>query len=328
MMINNAYRLNFVFLFCITFFFASHSKKIESKIEYSVNHRLARNSLMHMYTYRVDLFELDYVDTEYSAFKELQKKPVNKAVNYLVVPWARLINLQQLDQFPNLHINGGFTICQHIKYHLIIPILKKIGINVLFSPHALKNEICDGVHVFPFPHRAVNGVEPLRKDILYSFIGYNSHAVREKIFAMPVLQNCIIKERLYWHFSPDSLFPKELTKEEQALEAIEYKNVLARSRYSLCPRGTGPGTLRFWESLQAGAIPIVLADNWALPKWVNWNTCIIQVPENDVLKINDIIKKIPLSLEHSMRLNCINVYKWFSGENIARVVHKYYEQYD
>lgn len=37
----------------------------------------------------------------------------------------------------------------------------------------------------------------------------------------------------------------------------DYLSLLGRSRYVICPRGKGVDTLRFWETLTAGAVPIV-----------------------------------------------------------------------
>ena len=56
------------------------------------------------------------------------------------------------------------------------------------------------------------------------------------------------------------------------------------SRYSLCPSGAGPNSIRLWESLAVGAIPIILADTLELPEHEDWDKAVLRVPEKDLGK--------------------------------------------
>ncbi|PWC32576.1 hypothetical protein [Azospirillum sp. TSO35-2] len=44
---------------------------------------------------------------------------------------------------------------------------------------------------------------------------------------------------------------------EERLGYADYLRLLGRSRYVICPRGHGVDTLRFWETLAVGAVPVV-----------------------------------------------------------------------
>ena len=44
-----------------------------------------------------------------------------------------------------------------------------------------------------------------------------------------------------------------------------YNQLLSDSVFSLCPEGAGPNTLRLWESLAVGAIPVVIVEDWVWP---------------------------------------------------------------
>jgi FkbM family methyltransferase len=270
-----------------------------------------------IYSYFSDFFAQDSVTTEKYSYELLKKNPLPLTCNYLAVPWAALINSNKLDQMPSVKIQGGFTICQHIRFEKIIPILKKIGIDILFTPHVCKEAKYDGITVLPFPHYAVNGIGPAPiKDIWYSFIGANTHFTRSQIFKIPSTQNIIIKERKSWHFSGN--------KETQEAEKEEYKDILSRSRFSLCPRGTGPSTIRFWESLQAGAIPVLISDSMSLPEGVDWHECIIQIKECDIIKIEEYLSSISIERENILRENCLNAYKAFSGPNLISPIIRAY----
>ena len=41
--------------------------------------------------------------------------------------------------------------------------------------------------------------------------------------------------------------------------------LLLNSKYTLCPSGSGPNSIRLWESLACGSIPIILSDTLDLP---------------------------------------------------------------
>lgn len=275
---------------------------------------------MKMHEYFVELFPTDPVTTEYDAYRLLKEKPLEKEVHYLAVPWAVLINKKQLDRVPALKLKGGFTICQHIRYEAILPILEKIGIDTLFTPHVKKSRTYDKIKVLPFPHAAVHGIGPAHtKDILYSFIGMSNHPVRTAVFELPSVRDGIIKKRSGWHWWNQD-------KKRQTEEHDEYQDILARTRFSLCPRGTGASTLRFWESLQAGAIPVHLADDCILPSGIDWRTCIIEIPEKDVKKVDSIIRSISAEKEIMMRAKCLQVFDQFSGNNFVSVIRAQYAQ--
>ncbi|MEI8379564.1 MAG: exostosin family protein [Planctomycetota bacterium] len=74
-----------------------------------------------------------------------------------------------------------------------------------------------------------------------------------------------------------------LADEEQKLLKESYWKVLSQSQFSLCPRGDNPSSVRFYESLAAGCIPVLLADTAQLPLQgiLPWNDMIVRVPEAD-----------------------------------------------
>lgn len=276
-----------------------------------------------LHEYHLDLFKVGKIPTERKAYMLLKNRPI-KSINYLAVPWAHLVNVQGLRLIPNIRLQGGFTISQSIRSKRIIPILEKLGIDVLFTPHAWQEEKHGGVRVLPFPHYPSNGIKPAaKKDLWYSFIGYNSHWTRADIFKLPQQKKVIIKERQKW-FSQKSVRKKN-EKKHRRQELTEYKDVLSRSRFSLCPRGTGLGSIRFWESLQAGAIPVLIADGLALPQEVNWDECIIKIPEKEVHTINEVLGAISLEQEQVMRKNCLRAYRLLcEGENFVNTIRNYY----
>ena len=67
---------------------------------------------------------------------------------------------------------------------------------------------------------------------------------------------------------------------ELRTEADSFAATLQQSVFALCPSGSGPNSIRLWEALGYGAIPVILADTLALPgDPVLWRQASVQVPE-------------------------------------------------
>lgn len=271
---------------------------------------------MQTHAYFTELFTQEPVPTEYSAYKALISNPLKEEVNYLAVPWTVLMKKKMLHRLADIRLDGGFTVCQHFRFEEIIPLLRQIGIDVLFTPHIEEGKVYEGITVLPFPHFAQNGAKPSgNKDILYSFVGtISGQEVRKKIVHLPKKSDIIIIERNGWG-------ARTINKEHNK----EYRDVLSRSRFALSPRGHGVSTIRFWESLQAGAIPVLLADGTMLPGEIDWHDCMVVIPEREIELVDQIIRNIPQEIEGVMRRNCLKAYRLSSGANLVRTIRHYYD---
>jgi hypothetical protein len=84
------------------------------------------------------------------------------------------------------------------------------------------------------------------RDILASFIGRVTHPIRSAMIGQ--LQG---KDGYYISTKPHSM--------------RDYCQILARSKYALCPRGYGQTSFRIQEAIQYGAVPIYISDDFILP---------------------------------------------------------------
>lgn len=89
------------------------------------------------------------------------------------------------------------------------------------------------------PHRYPVHVN--ERDILCSFVGSNNHPIRDRL----------IKELQSEPGFYISSKPHDMRR---------YCNILARSKYVLCPRGYGITSFRICEAIQYGAIPIYISN--------------------------------------------------------------------
>tara|TARA_B100001063_G_C16775120_1_gene564659 strand:+ start:2664 stop:3578 length:915 start_codon:yes stop_codon:yes gene_type:complete len=261
---------------------------------------------------------------------------------YLGLPWATIIdknlNLQKIYEIVinDLNRKGYFTCCQHIHFRKLIPLFKELKIKILYSSHKIKGEDnIDGIMILPCPLYAVNLEDESRNEIfkgkdfmnikrntLYSFVGaYNTSwyisNIRKRIYDVRHPINCKIEKTNNWHFENVVYSSRQNSKGElneddiQKAKTNKYNEIMLDSRYTLCPSGSGPNSIRFWEALGVGSIPILLADTLELPKDKLWKDSILIVEEKDLKKIPKILKDISIEKEKDMRKNCLKLYKYF-----------------
>jgi hypothetical protein len=113
---------------------------------------------------------------------------------------------------------------------------------------------------------------------------------------------------------------------QQALRD-EYVGLIARSRFVFCPRGDGLTSLRFFETLAFGRIPILLADQAALPleSDIPYDEFVVRVPERDVenweVYLDAFLSAHPdLELCSSLARNAYLL--WFTLPSLGRLVER------
>jgi len=82
----------------------------------------------------------------------------------------------------------------------------------------------------------------------------------------------------------------------------EYNRVLSDSMFSLCPAGAGANTLRLWESLAVGAVPVLLGPASSQPELprggtlteVDWDAIVLRVSEEQLENLPQILRQLPM----------------------------------
>lgn len=71
---------------------------------------------------------------------------------------------------------------------------------------------------------------------------------------------------------------------------LDYADSLRQARFVLCPRGAGVGSIRLFETMKAGRVPIIISDGYILPSGIDWNRCSVRVRERDIADIPRIVE--------------------------------------
>lgn len=134
----------------------------------------------------------------------------------------------------------------------------------------------------PNPYVSTVATGLARPDLLYSFAGARNHRLRRRVLALrdPRARIEDTHDFSIW-FDRD---PAVLQARMQA-----YADLIARSRFVLCPRGAGTSSFRLFETMEAARVPVVIADQWVEPDGPDWSF-LVRVREADVQSIPDLLR--------------------------------------
>jgi len=237
--------------------------------------------------------------TEETALLKLQAGGDQLDFDYLGFAWATLIDglkertseskdilqaLLQSDQsLVKTSTRKRATVAQHIRAINYFDLFKAIGITDVFWSHAVNSyQTSRGIRIHPFPLYPAQapdyeGSEPSEKRHLANFVGaYNPNIyltnVRDVIFgdAGKYADLHIIK-RDRWHFDR-AVYDEQIggraasdaQLKAEAQHKQDYIDAIRQSWFTLCPTGSGPNSIRIFECLALGSIPIVLSRDLTL----------------------------------------------------------------
>jgi hypothetical protein len=221
-----------------------------------------------------------------------QEKITFNNINIICFPWATLIDLiergkalranELLEKLKELRLSDRrrVTFCQHVKALKYGYLFKLIKINVLYWSHKrIDEDIFDGIEIKPLPlYPVINSDESSAARINlplyeYSFIGaYDTGCyltdIRRKIFSYIHPESAYVIRREKWHYE-DAVYGEQIERNPLTAEVVKrmddesriYRETMLNSIFCLCPSGSGPNSIRFWEALSLGVMPILLSDD-------------------------------------------------------------------
>ena len=251
--------------------------------------------------------------TEAYAAEQLTSQTMSPQGSFLAFPWASWIDIARDNPAPQAPLAAApspqavATVAQHIEMLRHAALLRRCGITDLFWSHATRGlSHCQDLRIHPFPlypvrcashpnpagGAALEGLPLAERRWLYSFQGvYRPELyltpVRQWILDLPPRPDALLESRREWHFEQavyreqvHGQCPDAERHSELAQEASSYARTLQQSVFALCPSGSGPNSIRLWEALGYGTIPVILAESLALPgDPALWHQAALVVPE-------------------------------------------------
>ncbi len=96
-----------------------------------------------------------------------------------------------------------------------------------------------------------------------------------------------------------------------------YNEVLSDSVFALCPAGAGRNTIRLWEAMAVGAVPVLVDEPPIFPKGgslpqIDYSKIVIQLAPTDIPDLPLLLRRIPLNEILSRQQRGINAYRIIS----------------
>ncbi len=236
------------------------------------------------------------------------------------------------------------TVCQHVYWSEAAAFWADCGVTDVWLSHAAESGIRPGTtppadplpNIHPWPLYAVNvedpqrrgglfiGKDPRRKRYLASFIGaHMDHYISESRLRLKQLaKNPSFHIEITgdeWHFHGPTwqhqVEGRPLEDVYKIGDAVErYNEVLSDSVFALCPAGSGRNTIRFWEAMAVGAVPVLLDEPPAFPKGgslrsIDWNQIVIRLTPADIPDLPLLLRRIPLGVVLQRQQRAMNAYQ-------------------
>jgi hypothetical protein len=265
---------------------------------------------------------------------------------YVSFPWATFIdrqmvlednNIEKIKNIISMKDGKKHTICQHIRWEQLIDLWEEIGITDVHLSHYKTNiKDTDKIKFHSWALIAANYENKNRsryliikenrnKKYLASFIGayknYYRNTTRLDLKNILEKEKQIIYEVKDEWFYEKIVFKQQIKNEKLSSEYMEsyeketqrYNDILSDSIFSLCPEGTGPNTIRLWESMAIGVIPVIFSDDWIPPKitGLEWSDFSVFIKSTDLKDTISILRSFSEEKLETMKLNCINAYRYF-----------------
>jgi hypothetical protein len=114
-------------------------------------------------------------------------------------------------------------------------------------------------------------------DLLYSFMGdLKTAPVRQVLASLDHVRGLFVdtskeSQAVMWRG----------TDEQRSIFWMRYVELARRSKFILCPRGMAPSSIRLFEAMCMGRVPVILSDEWVPPLGPQWENFSIRISERD-----------------------------------------------
>ncbi len=125
---------------------------------------------------------------------------------------------------------------------------------------------------------------PPEADLLFSFVGGLTHRCRKSIFSLESGRSHVERTDGFNFFDASS--ERYQDRRRRFLETV------FRSKFVLCPRGAGTSSIRLYETLAAGRVPVILSDRWIPPVGPVWESFSIRWPQSSVNALPEMLERM------------------------------------
>jgi hypothetical protein len=144
---------------------------------------------------------------------------------------------------------------------------------------------------FCYPYRYnehVAHAPPEEAKYLFGFSGSVTSPLRGRMFAALAPQAAAGRALLR---TTEVIWSRIFTDEPRP-EKLRYCDNLRQCKFVLCPRGNGVGSVRLFETLETGRVPVIISDQYVPPLAEGWSDCVVRVPERELEDLPRLLESI------------------------------------
>ncbi|KAH7425595.1 hypothetical protein KP509_11G061400 [Ceratopteris richardii] len=107
-------------------------------------------------------------------------------------------------------------------------------------------------------------------------------------------------------------------EDEATFQKYDFRDLM-NTTFGLAPAGRSPSSYRLLEILSAGAIPVLIADNYVKPfeGMIQWNRCLMEFSTSEIEKILSKLRRIQRAEMQSRQRYCLFVYQQYLKDDVT-----------
>lgn len=152
---------------------------------------------------------------------------------------------------------------------------------------------------------------PADDTFLFTFVGSPSARCREAIYELHHPRGFVERVTGFRPWDPASL--------DFRARRQHFVEIMARSKFVLCPRGLGTSSYRLYETLAASRVPVILADAWVPPNGPRWEQFTIRWPEGKVAELPSYLESREVDVPELIRRGSEEFKRWFAPDRCLAV---------
>jgi hypothetical protein len=89
----------------------------------------------------------------------------------------------------------------------------------------------------------------------------------------------------------DRILGRKMDRRERLDYDRRYAELTKASKFVLCPRGLSASSIRLFETMRMGRVPVILSDGWVPPIGPAWDQFSIRVRERDFARVPEMLEE-------------------------------------
>jgi hypothetical protein len=112
----------------------------------------------------------------------------------------------------------------------------------------------------------------------------------------------------------DRVLNRTMDRRERLDYHRRYAELTKATKFVLCPRGVSASSIRLFETMRMGRVPVILSDGWIPPVGPRWDEFSLRVPERDFARVPALLERLEPEAVKMGSLARTEWERWFSQE--------------